>query len=59
MTDHFSDFIVEEFRHGKRLNLLYLDGAAKHAAVPSDVKSRVNSVTDWENINMAFRRMDR
>ena len=59
MPEHFSDFISEEFNHGKRLNLLYLDGSAMLSTPPADVKTRVNSVMDWDNINVAFRRMDR
>ena len=54
MPEHFSDFIDEEFHHGKRLNLLFLDGSATLSAVPADVKTRVNSVMDWDNINEAF-----
>ena len=59
MPEHFADFISEEYNHGKRLNLLYLDGSAMLTTPPTDVKTRVNNVTDWDNINMAFRRMDR
>ena len=59
MPEHFSNFIEEEFHHGKRLNLLFLDGSAMLSSVPADVKTRVNNVTDWANITIAFRRMDR
>jgi len=59
MPEHFANFISEEFNHGKKLSLLYLDGAAMNRTVPADVKTRINNVTDWDNINTAFRRMDR
>lgn len=59
MPEHFSNIIEDEFHHGKRLNLLFLDGSAILSTVPSDVKTRVNSVMDWDNINESFRRMDR
>ena len=59
MTEHFSSLTDLEFHHGKRLNLLFLDGSAALSAVPADVKTRVNFATDWDNINEAFRRMDR
>ena len=59
MPEHFSDFIEDEFHHGKRLTLLFLDGSAMLSTVPIDVKTRANNVTDWDNINEAFRRMDR
>jgi len=58
MAEHFSSFIESEFHHGKRLNLLFLDGSAQLSTVPADVRSRVSGVTDWDNINEAFRRMD-
>ena len=59
MPEHFSDIVEAEFHHGKRLNLLFLDGSAMLSTVPADVKTRVNNVSDWDNINVAFRRMDR
>lgn len=59
MPEHFSDIIESQYHHGKRLNLLFLDGGAKYSSVPVDIRSRVTSVTSWDQINEAFRRMDR